>query len=121
MKASLTIHPASRRPATTWWGMGLLALFTLCWAAPSHAAPVLDGNIDDVIAQAIADSTNGTGCGLVRGDDHPMDVCKTDPLIVPCTLNTQPCPNNPLGIYFTNGYDEILNVVDVHGQDTWLG
>jgi hypothetical protein len=113
---------AARAALLTAGCAGLLAVAALGFAlaTPALAAPTLDGNIDDVISQALADSTNGTGCAIILRDPA-KDVCKTDPLIVPCTPNTEACPGNPSGIYYLNGFDQVLAVVDVEGNDTWLG
>ena len=108
---------ASRVVAT--WGAGLIALVLLfACTAPALAAPVLDGNIDDVVAQANTYISNGTGCGIVI-NDPAKDVCLSDPLIVPCTNSISTCINT--GQYYVNGFDQILAVGAVQGTDAWWG
>src|SRR6476646_789149 len=102
MTLRCSLHRGLRavRAAAT-WGAGLAALTLLVgFAVPAFAAPVLDGNIQDVVDQANTYISNGTGCGIVI-NDPAKDVCLSDPLIVPCTANLTTCATN--GQYFVNG------------------
>jgi uncharacterized repeat protein (TIGR01451 family) len=108
---------ASRVAAT--WGAGLVALVLLfACTSPAHAAPILDGNIDDVVALANTYISNGTGCGIVI-NDPAKDICLSDPLIVPCTTNITTCLSGSQ--YYVNGFDQILAVAAVQGTDAWWG
>src|SRR5215831_8635380 len=103
------------------WILGLIFLLGAFspLAPPALAAPVLDGNIDDVIAQANAYIANGTGCGIII-NDPAKEICLTDNAIVPCTNNLSTCTAGGLPYYF-NGFDQILAVAAVQGTDAWWG
>jgi hypothetical protein len=102
------------------WSAGLTALALLvAFTAPAFAtAPVLDGNIDDVLAQANTYIKSGTGCGIII-NDPANDICMADPLIIPCTNPLGTCVAS--GLYYVNGFDQILAVAAVQGTDAWWG
>src|SRR5258705_5029682 len=101
------------------WNSVLAALALLvAFTAPAFAAPVLDGNISDVVTQANTYISNGTGCGIVI-NDPAKDICLSDPLIVPCTANLSTCL--AAGQYYVNGFDQVLAVAAVQGTDAWWG
>jgi hypothetical protein len=79
--------------------------------ASAQTPPVIDGNLDDMIAYANAITR---GCGLTT-NDPAMDIQIFDPQIIPCV----PVVNN----YFANGFDMVLVVVayDVVNDQTYLG
>jgi len=104
------------RAGATWSALAVVALLVL--TVPAFAAPVLDGNITDVVSQAQTYISNGTGCGIVINDPE-KDVCLSDPLIVPCTANITTCATN--GQYYVNGFDQTLAAVAVKGTDGWWG
>jgi uncharacterized repeat protein (TIGR01451 family) len=108
---------SASRVTATWVGLTALALLFAC-TTPVLAAPVLDGNITDVISQANTYIQNGTGCGIVI-NDPAGDVCLSDPLIVPCTANITTCATN--GQYYVNGFDQTTAAVAVQGTDAWWG
>jgi len=111
------IRRSHRAGSAMWLGLAALALLFAC-TTPALAAPVLDGNIQDVVDQANAYIQNGTGCGVVI-TDPAQDVCLSDPLIVPCTANITTCVTN--GQYYVNGFDQTLAAVAVKGTDAWWG
>ena len=104
------------------WILGLIFLLGAFspLAPPALAAPVLDGNIDDVIAQANAFIQNETGCGIII-NDPAKEICLTDNAIVPCTNNLSTCTAAGNLPYFANGFDQILIVSAVQGTDAWWG
>ena len=80
--------------------------------APAHAAPVIDGNMDDMISFAQSLQSSGTGCGLyitdkpnVNGDPTPETIYN-DLKFIPC-----PQPQPALGQHWVNGIEIFRHVL----------
>ena len=85
-------------------------------AGPAFAQPpVLDGDIDDIIDFLQTDAD----LGMVETDAN-LDICKTNPLTIPCTAPQVPCA---IGTYFVNGFDAVFAVVayDATAEILYLG
>ncbi len=110
----LTSAVLAQSPGQDIVSVGLPSLRAVRLAAPS---PILDGNIDDVLAFA----AEGADCGLTA-TDPAQDVCKTDPILVPCAAEVD-CPLGGGAKYFVNGFDFTQYVVAYQeaGGNLYLG
>jgi len=90
-------------------------------SATLAAIPVVDGNIDDIIAYLpqVLGANTGTGVAVTS---PAGDVCSANNLIIPCATRIT-CAGNPNAKYFVNGYDlvEETAVYDGVNRTLWLG
>ena len=83
--------------------------------AAQAQAPVIDGNLTDLISYVRQIQQNGGGCGLEISDPD-SDVVLTQPFS-PCS----PIEPVPGGQYFVNGYDQNLGLIVFDGSNLYLG
>jgi len=84
-------------------------------ALKAALAPVVDGNLDDLIDYVHTLQMDGVGCAL-EITDPDSDVVLTQ-AFVPCT----PLTPVPGGNYYPNGFDQTLALVAFDGHDLSLG